>query len=149
MVEDMLDRLPVAVRLAANMADANRETLGETIRAARTAKEMKLRELARCVDRTPSYISDIENDRRIPSEDVLRRLAEELDLDFEELMARAGRFGSDAERYLRRSPAATTLFRRIQERNLTDEEIRQLMEEIDELRPPGEPEKSGERHEDV
>jgi transcriptional regulator with XRE-family HTH domain len=136
MVEDPFPDALDAVRSAANMAEAHHQTLGDSIRAARTDKGMKLRELARRVDRTPSYISDIENDRRIPSEDVLRHIAEELDLDFEELMARAGRFGSDAERYLRRSPAATTLFRRIQERNLNDAEIRQLMEGIDDLRPP-------------
>jgi transcriptional regulator with XRE-family HTH domain len=135
MAEDVLDGPLFTVRYAANMADAHRDTLGEVIRQARTAKGMKLRELARRVDRTPSYLSDIENDRRIPSEDVLQRIADELDLDFEDLMARAGRFGSDAERYLRRSPAATTLFRRIQERNLSDEEIRSLMEGINELRP--------------
>lgn len=97
---------------------------------------MRLRELGRSVERTPSYISDIENDRRIPSEDVLRRISEVLDLDFEDLMARAGRFGTEAERYLRRTPAATTFFRRMHERNLTDEEVRQLTERLEELRRP-------------
>ena len=109
-------------------------TLGETIRAARTAQGMKLREVARRVGRAPSYISDIENDRRIPSEDVLRRLTQELGLDFEQLMALAGRFGSDTQRYLRRTPAATTLFRRIHEQNLSNEEIHRLIDGLDQLR---------------
>jgi transcriptional regulator with XRE-family HTH domain len=102
---------------------------------------MRLRELGRQIGRTPSYISDIENDRRVPSEDVLRRISEVLDLDFEDLMARAGRFGIGAERYLRRSPAATTLFRRMHEEKLTDEEIRRLTQSIEELRGSKEPEK--------
>lgn len=116
------------------MADRAAITLGEIIREARTGRGMKLRELARRVERTPSYISDIENDRRVPSEDVLRQIAEVLELDFEDLMAHAGRFGSDAEKYLRRSPAATTLFRRMHEQNLSEEEIRQLMDRIQQLR---------------
>lgn len=128
-----------SVRSAANMADRAQETLGELIRRARTEREMRLRELARRLKRTPSYLSDIENDRRVPAEDVLRGIASELDLDFEHLMALAGRFGSDAGRYLRRTPAATTLFRRIQEQNLSDEEIRLLIAGVDELRPPAEP----------
>ena len=45
------------------MAD---KTLGEVIRDARIAKDgMKLRELARLLEVTPSYVSDIENDRRV------------------------------------------------------------------------------------
>jgi transcriptional regulator with XRE-family HTH domain len=129
----------VAVRCAAYMADADRESLGETIRTARTTRDMKLRELARRVELTPSYISDIENDRRTPSEEVLRRIAGELGIDFEEIMARAGRFGSDADRYLRQRPAATTLFRRMHDRNLSDEQIRRLIDGLDELRSPEEP----------
>lgn len=137
---NQLDEAPIPVRCAANMAEIGHPTLGEFIRTARTARGMRLRELGRQLDLAPSYISDIENDRRIPSEDVLRRISEVLELDFEDLMARAGRFGTGAERYLRRSPAATTLFRRIHEENLTDEEIRRLMHGIDTLRPPEKPE---------
>ena len=129
----------VAVRFTANMADRGPGSLGDLIRTARVARGMRLRELGRRAERTPSYISDIENDRRIPSEDVLRRIAEILELDFEDLMARAGRFGNDAERYLRRSPAATTLFRRMHEENLTDDEIRRLTQSIEGLRQSKEP----------
>src|SRR5437899_1628715 len=99
------------------MANRDHETLGEHIRKAR-ANNMSLRELARRLSRTPSYISDIENDRRTPSEEVLRQLANELGEQFEVLMALAGRVGTEAERYLKRSPAATTLFRKIYEKSL-------------------------------
>jgi HTH-type transcriptional regulator, competence development regulator len=108
-------------------------TLGLRIREARRNKELGLREVARHLDRTPSYISDIENDRRTPSEDVIRQLADELDLEFEELMALAGRLGSDADRYLRRRPAATTLFRRIYESDLSDAEIQKLVQRAEKL----------------
>jgi hypothetical protein len=36
---------------------------------------------------------------------------------------------------LRRSPAATTLFRRIQERNLNDDELHQLIDGLDKFGP--------------
>jgi transcriptional regulator with XRE-family HTH domain len=138
-IAHQFDDVPNAVRWKANMAEPGRKTVGETIREARTGRRMPLRELARRIELTPSYISDIENDRRIPSEDALHRISDVLLLDFEDLMARAGRFGTDAERYLRRTPAATTLFRRIHEENLTDDEIRQLTQRIEELRRNEEP----------
>lgn len=124
-----------AVSWSANVADTT-ETLGQVIRAARLTARLRLRELARRLEKAPSYLSDIENDRRVPAEEVLRGFARELPtLDFEDLMARAGRFGSAAERYLRRSPAATTLFRRIQERNLNDDELHQLIDGLDKFGP--------------
>lgn len=113
------------------MAD---RTLGEVVREGRTAKGIKLRELSRRLEVTPSYVSDIENDRRVPSEEVLQKIATELDLDYGDLVARAGRLGSEAERYMRQTPVATTLFRRISKERLTEDELRQLMERVDELR---------------
>lgn len=131
-------RQPRPVRCAANIAD--KQTLGEFIKERRAALDMRLRELARRLDVTPSYVSDIENDRRVPSEDVLRRIAIELELDPDNLVARSGRIGTDAERYLRQTPAATTLFRRISEEKLTDEELHGLLERVEEMRPDKESE---------
>lgn len=114
------------------MAD---KTLGNVVREGRAALDLRLRELARRLEVTPSYVSDIENDRRTPSEDVLRKISVELNLPLEDLVARAGRIGSGTERYLREMPAATTLFRRISEENLTEDELRDLMNRVEELRP--------------
>lgn len=116
---------------AAYMAN---KTLGEVIRNARMALDMTLRELARRLAVTPSYVSDIENDRRVPSEDVLGRIATELGLDPGDLVARAGRLGNDAEKYMRQTPAATTLFRRVSKERLNEGEIEQLLQKVDELR---------------
>jgi transcriptional regulator with XRE-family HTH domain len=98
---------------------------------------MSLRELARRLAVTPSYVSDIENNRRVPSEDVLRRIADELNLDFDDLVAQAGRIGTRAERYLRETPAAATLFRRISEKRLTEDEVKELIDQVDSLRADG------------
>jgi transcriptional regulator with XRE-family HTH domain len=115
------------------MGDVDNRTLGDCVRDARTAKDVGLREVAKRLGVAPSYLSDIENDRRTPSEDVLRALSRELALDFDELMARAGRVGEQAERYLRRVPTAGVLFRRISERNLSPEEVGRLLQEVDRL----------------
>ena len=54
-------------------------TLGDIINHARVGKRMGLRALARELDIVPSYLSDIENNRRVPSEAVLQNLAHALD----------------------------------------------------------------------
>lgn len=109
------------------------KTLGEVVRGGRTNLDIALRELARRLDVTPSYVSDIENDRRTPSEDVLKRLATVLQLPIDDLTGPAGRLGPDADRYLRQTPAATTLFRRISERHLNEDGIRKLMDRLEEI----------------
>jgi transcriptional regulator with XRE-family HTH domain len=109
------------------------QTLGEIIREARLAKDQSLREVSKLLSITPSYMSDIENDRRVPSEDVLRSITTLLGLDFDHLMALAGRFGENADRYMKKQPTAGVLFRRISENNLQEEELRDLLRRADEL----------------
>jgi transcriptional regulator with XRE-family HTH domain len=116
------------------------QTLGETIQQARIAAGPSLRETAKALGITPSYLSDIENDRRVPSEEVLRTIADRLRLDFDHLMALAGRFGEQADRYLKRHPAAGMLFRRISETNLSDEALQLLLEKARELGKKGQDE---------
>jgi transcriptional regulator with XRE-family HTH domain len=108
------------------MANDNR-TLGEVIHDARVKLKLSLRDVAKKLDLTPSYLSDIENNRRIPSEEVLGRLAKLLHLDYDDLMARAGRFGEDAVRYLMRTPAAGVLFRRLAQEQASGDTIEKLL----------------------
>jgi len=108
------------------MSKASNKSLGDVVREARAAKRMSLRDLARKIDKTPSYLSDIENDRRVPAEEVLRDLSHLLDLDFDELMARAGRLGDEAVRYMTKTPAAGVLFRKLSADNASTEVIEEL-----------------------
>jgi transcriptional regulator with XRE-family HTH domain len=108
------------------MANDNR-TLGEVIHDARVKLKLSLRDVAKKLDLTPSYLSDIENNRRIPSEEVLGRLAKLLHLDYDDLMARAGRFGEDAVRYMMRTPAAGVLFRRLAQEQASGDTIEKLL----------------------
>ena len=110
----------------------NSKSLGDLIREARTPKG-SLRDFAKKLDITPSYLSDIENDRRIPAEEVLGRIAELLELDFDELMAKAGRFGEEAERYMRRHPTVGVLFRKLSDSKTPDDDLAKLLKKAEEL----------------
>jgi transcriptional regulator with XRE-family HTH domain len=113
------------------MSAHQRKTLGDVLREARLDLDLGLRELARALEKSPSYISDIENDRRVPSEDVLAALAKILGLDFEQLMALAGRLGTETHRLVERSPEAVALFRKIS--SLGPEQLRQITKTVDDL----------------
>lgn len=114
----------------ANTQDS--KSLGDLIREARTPKG-SLRDFAKRLDITPSYLSDIENDRRVPAEEVLRRIAELLKLDFDELMAKAGRFGEEAERYMRKHPTVGVLFRKLSDSKTPDDDLAKLLRKAEEL----------------
>lgn len=113
---------------------ADRElSLGDRVRSARVAAGWSLRELAKRLHKTPSYLSDIENDRRVPSEETLRDLATILGLDFDELMAAAGRFGEEADRYMREHPTAGVLMRRLSQHNLNRSALEALLKQAEQL----------------
>lgn len=115
------------------MANERSTTLGETIREKRLQVDISLRELAKRLDITPSYLSDIENDRRVPAEEVLKDIAKALELSYDVLMGLAGRFGETVERYLKRQPTAGVLFRKIASANLSRDALEKLAEQTDEL----------------
>ena len=105
-------------------------TLGETVQAARVRADLSLRDLAKIIAVSPSYLSDIENDRRTPSEEVLKELAKQLQIDFDNAMALAGRFGEKADRYLKRQPMAGVLFRKLSDVNASNEVLNKLINEV-------------------
>ncbi len=113
-----------------DMANDDR-SLGERVRDARLGRQLGVREFARQLEITPSYLSDIEADRRAPVEALMRTLADSLDLEFDQLMALSGRLGAQAERYIKRTPEAAFLFRRISEKKLSAEELAKLREFIE------------------
>ncbi len=109
------------------MTNDNR-TLGQVIYDARMKLKSSLRQAAKLLEITPSYLSDIENDRRVPSEDVLRRISALLKLDQDDMMARAGRLGDDALRYMMQTPAVGMLFRKLAEKRTSGETVKHLFD---------------------
>ena len=113
-------------------------SVGDIINEARVRKRFGLRALARELSIAPSYLSDIENDRRVPSEAVLRDMARVLELDFDQLMQEAGRLGEGTEQYLRENQLAGRLFRRIARSQLDQEALEKLISSVEELETQGE-----------
>ena len=107
--------------------------VGDMINKARVDKRLGLRALARQLDIAPSYLSDIENDRRVPSEAVLLKISQLLDLDFDVLMQEAGRLGEHAEQYLRQNQLAGQLFRRIAQSQLDQRGLEELLTNLKDI----------------
>ena len=112
-------------------------SVGDIINEARVRKRLGLRALARELEIAPSYLSDIENDRRVPSEAVLHEMARVLELDFDHLMQEAGRLGEGEEQYYRQNELAGQLFRRIARSQLDQEALRKLMSTVEEFETLG------------
>ncbi|MBI2693030.1 helix-turn-helix domain-containing protein [Mycobacterium nebraskense] len=111
------------------------KSLGKQVRDARVAANQTLRGLARDLGLSPSYLNDIEFDRRVPSTEVLRQIADRLVLDVDALLAAAGRVGiaKDAEQYIRETPSAGVLFRRVTTDRLTEDQVQRLIKQVDKM----------------
>jgi transcriptional regulator with XRE-family HTH domain len=86
-------------------------TLGGFLRERREAlrgadRRYSLRQVAQRVGIEPSYLSKVERDEGSPpAEDTLRRLAADLELDADTVLALAGKVSSDLQEAIRRRPA--------------------------------------------
>jgi DNA-binding XRE family transcriptional regulator len=84
--------------------------IGEVIRRRRERRGLSQRDLARRVGTGAPHISKIENEVEVPSEEVLTRIAEELDLDPVELNLMAGRVPAQYVRALCANPQRAAIY---------------------------------------
>lgn len=83
----------------------SREKFGEFVRREREAKEIGLREMAKMIGVSPTYLSKVERDEfPPPAEDKVKAIAKIINCDADELMARAGRVSSDLSDIIKRRP---------------------------------------------
>jgi transcriptional regulator with XRE-family HTH domain len=83
----------------------SREKFGAFIRARREAKEIGLREMAKMIGVSPTYVSKVERDEfPPPAEDKIRLIAGVIGCDVDELLARAGKVASDLSDIIKRHP---------------------------------------------
>jgi transcriptional regulator with XRE-family HTH domain len=81
------------------------EKFGAFIRRKREAKEIGLREMAKMIGVSPTYLSKVERDEfSPPAEDRVRAIAEIIECDTDDLLARAGRVSSDITDIIKRQP---------------------------------------------
>jgi transcriptional regulator with XRE-family HTH domain len=88
------------------------QTLGEFIRKKRDEADLSLRELARRLEITAPYLSDIELGRRFPSDAVRAKIASFLNIPIAELEKFDTRSSiTDLKRFLNMSPSLGVAFR--------------------------------------
>jgi transcriptional regulator with XRE-family HTH domain len=76
--------------------DIGRETFGSFTRWQREAREISLREMAKRIGVSPTYLSKVERDKiQPPTEAKVKAIAGIIECDADELLARAGRLSSD------------------------------------------------------
>ena len=82
-----------------------RMMFGRLVRRERMARGIGLREMAKKVEVSPTYLSQIERGEfKPPTEDKVRKIAEIIGHDPDELLALAGRVASDLTEIIRRRP---------------------------------------------
>ena len=84
---------------------SGREKFGAFIRREREAREIGLREMAKKIGVSPTYMSKVERDEFTPpTEDKVRAIARILECDPDELLAMAGRVPSYLADIIARNP---------------------------------------------
>jgi len=82
-----------------------RMMFGRLVRRERMVRGIGLREMAKKVGVSPTYLSQIERGEfKPPTEDKVRKIAEIIGHDPDELLALAGRVASDLTEIIRRRP---------------------------------------------
>jgi HTH-type transcriptional regulator, competence development regulator len=116
------------------MMKAGREKFGAFIRREREAKEFGLREMARKIGVSPTYLSKVERDEFSPPvEDKVRKIAGILGLDADELLALAGRVASDLTDIIRERPREMADFLRTA-KGLTPDDMARLARQAQKAR---------------
>src|ERR1700692_4730316 len=92
------------------------EKFGAFVRREREAKEVGLREMAKMIGVSPTYLSKIERDEfPPPAEDKVRAIAKIIRCDVDDLLARAGRVSSEITDIIKRHPVELALLLRTTE----------------------------------
>ena len=81
------------------------EKFGEFVRREREAREIGLREMAKMIGVSPTYLSKVERDEfSPPAEDKVRARAKIIECNVDDLLARAGRVSTDISDIIKRHP---------------------------------------------
>ena len=99
------------------------DTFGKKLRDLRVNSEIGLRELARLIDKSPGYLSDVEHDNvPPPSEDVILKIAAALIVDKKELLIAARKMDPEISSYVAQEPEAADFLRMAQEKKFNSDD---------------------------
>jgi transcriptional regulator with XRE-family HTH domain len=106
------------------------KTLGERIRELRAAKDISLRELAKKIDVSAAFLSDVELGRRNPSESHLGKIAQVLGVHEDDFKAYDTRAPiTELRKLVASDPKFGLAFRRMVDENANPDEIIKFLEE--------------------
>ena len=114
---------------------SGREKFGEFIRQQREAKGLSLREMAKKIKVSPTFLSKVETEDWKPGEEKLRKIAEIIGCDPDDLFARAGRVPTELSEIIRQSPdrpGMTALLRTA--KGFTAEEMGKLVRQAQKIK---------------
>ena len=102
------------------------ETFGALVRREREAKEIGLREMAKMIGVSPTYLSKVERDEfPPPAEERVAQIAEIIGYNVDELLALAGRVATDLSDIIKQQPRELAALLRTT-RGLTPEDLMRL-----------------------
>ena len=105
-------------------------TFGATVRRERENLEIGLREMAKKIGVSPTYLSKVERDQfPPPAEDKVIAIAKILGRDPDELLALAGKVSSELTEIIKRHPREMASFLR-STKNFSGEQIAKLTNEL-------------------
>jgi transcriptional regulator with XRE-family HTH domain len=122
--------------MIANIAYMKPTHLGEEIRRLRLRAGCSLRGLATDLEVSAAHLSDIEHNRRRPSEKLLRRIADKLrkvGATYDSLEQLTSGIDTKTREWAGSTPGARALLRRLLEANRDPQEIHRALEKL--IRP--------------
>ena len=104
------------------------KTFGDQIRELREKKDISVRELARQLNVSAAFLSDVELGRRHPSDEILRKLAGCLDTTMEELQKYDARPPvQELKRIAANDPAMGFALRRVVDEGISSKDLLEFL----------------------
>jgi transcriptional regulator with XRE-family HTH domain len=105
------------------------ESFGAFVRREREAREIGLREMAKMIGVSPTYLSKVERDEFAPpAEGKVKAIAQVIECDADDLLARAGRVSTDISDIIKRHPVQLAALLRTT-KGLTADDIAQMAQQ--------------------
>src|SRR5690349_12760623 len=106
---------------------------GEFVRERRAAKNIGLRQMAKMIHVSPTYLSKVERDEfPPPAEDKVEAIAEIIGCNKDDLLARANRVASDITEIIKRHPIELSALLRAT-KDLPAEDIPKVLREVQKI----------------
>lgn len=111
------------------------QPLGTHLRDLREQKDISLRELAKSIGCSPAFLSDVELDRRFPTDEMFARIAKALGTSAEALKQYDTRPPlEDVRKRTQSDPQFAYMLRRVLESGKSSQELLDIVAEIDRKR---------------